>query len=102
MNKLCVTTKCRYCEAMFVNGELRYRCTAQPYAPWVYPNISACPHEIPHREREKNMELEPMTPDELLEELQVYKKALELACSADGMFWESEYNDYLKKARSEG
>ena len=32
-------------------------------------------------------------------ELEVYKKALELACSADGMFWESEYNDYLKKVR---
>lgn len=36
-----------------------------------------------------------------LEELKVYKKALELACSADGMFWESEYNDYLREARKE-
>lgn len=36
---------------------------------------------------------------EWLEELKIYKKALELACSADGMFWESEYNEYLQEAR---
>lgn len=38
---------------------------------------------------------------ETKKELAVYKKALELACSADGMFWESEYNEYLQKAREE-
>ena len=54
MNKLCVTTKCKYCEAVFVQDELfRYRCMAQAYTPWVYPHISACPYEnIESEERE--------------------------------------------------
>lgn len=37
----------------------------------------------------------------ITKELEIYKKALKMACSADGMFWESEYNGYLQKAREE-
>lgn len=54
-------------------------------------------------EENKNLQSELKAESEsivlLTKELRIYKKALELACSADGLFWESEYNDYLQKAR---